>query len=122
MGGAACAGCVASTTTVTTTGVGEAGMAVGGSAVGEGTTVGGCVAYTTTVCMITTGVGEASTTVGAGGSVGAAAGALLQAVKITTSKRIINFFMVSLLVEWIKKFYSIVFDLSRQRCITGLKA
>jgi hypothetical protein len=54
--------------------------------------------------MITTGVGEGSSTVGAGGSVGAAGGALLQAVRMRTSIRMTGFFMVTLLIELMKKF------------------
>jgi hypothetical protein len=68
--------------------------------------------------MITTGVGEGSATVGAGGSVGAAVGALLHAARVTARKRIANFFIANLLIELIKvvlikKFYSIVNHLSR---------
>jgi hypothetical protein len=91
---------------------GSAVFVGGGSGVAEGTSVGGNVASTSTmtVCMMTTGVGEGCATVGAGGSVGAAVGALLHATKITASKRIANFFMVTLLIELIKKFYNIVSD------------
>jgi hypothetical protein len=92
---------------------GSAVFVGGGSGVADGTSVGGRVASTITVCIITTGVGEGPTTVGVGGSVGAAVGALLHATKITASKRITNFFIVNLLVELIKKFYNTINHLSR---------
>jgi hypothetical protein len=67
-------------------------------------------------------VGEGSTAAGAGGSVGVAGGVLLQAARMTARKRITSFFMLTLLVEWIKKFYITFSNLSIQKYFTGLKS
>jgi hypothetical protein len=60
------------------------------------------VASTTTVCTITIGVAEGSTTTGAAGSVGTAAGALPHAVNTAASNSKMIFFMVHLLFEMMK--------------------